>query len=107
MDISGVYMIGLGPRVRFDLELVRSRLLAPAVEADVRRFSDRPLKRLLPILVLSDGDVDLFCGAAPLMDDDHPYLEFPLVRNAGRGVLMDFRPILEWLRARGRLKSSG
>jgi spermidine synthase len=107
MGVSGVYMIGLGPRVRFDPEAVRSRLLAPAVETDVRRFTDRPLEWLLPMLVLSDGDVDLFCGAAPLMDDDHPYLEFPLVRNAGRNVLMDFRPIMEWLRARGRLKSSG
>jgi spermidine synthase len=107
MDVSGVYMIALGPEVRFVPEAVRDRLLAPAVEADVRRFTDRPLESVLPMLVLSDGDIDLFCGAAPLLDDDHPYLEFPLVRNAGRNVLMDFEPILRWLRARGRLKSGG
>jgi spermidine synthase len=107
IGLSGVYMIGLGPEVRFDPEAVRSRLLSPVVEADVRRFTDAPLESLLPMLVLSDNDIDDFCGPAALMDDDHPYLEFPLLRNAGRDSLMNFRPILDWLRVHGRLKSSG
>jgi hypothetical protein len=99
-------MIGLGAEVRFDLEAVRSRLLAPAVEADVRQFTQNPIERLLPVPVLSDGDIDDFCGEAALMDDNHPYLEFPLFRNVGRRTLMDFRPILEWLLAHNRLKGS-
>lgn len=107
MGLSGVYMIGLGPDVAFDMKAVWSRLLAPAIEADVRRFTDERLERLLPVPILSDGDIDDFCGTAIPMDDDHPYLEFPLFRNAGEQVMMDFRPILEWLRAHGRLRSGG
>jgi len=106
IGLTGVYMIGLGAEVRFDLEAVRSRLLAPAVEADVRQFTQNPIERLLPVPVLSDGDIDDFCGEAALMDDNHPYLEFPLFRNVGRRTLMDFRPILEWLLAHNRLKGS-
>lgn len=94
---SGMYLLGLGPEVTTDLEMIRERLMAPRVEADVRRFSTAPLMRLLPVPVMSGEDVDRFCGSAPIMDDQHPYLEFPLLRNRGQGALMTWGHLKQFL----------
>ena len=44
---------------------------------------------MLPAEVMRGPAVDVFCGAAPLLDDAHPFLEFPLFRNVGRTETMD------------------
>jgi hypothetical protein len=77
--------------------------LAPAVALDLSRFTPGPIDPLLPILVLTDAEIDDFCSTAPEMDDAHPYLEFPLFRNAGKRELMSFGPIFDWLKAHGRI----
>jgi spermidine synthase len=103
VGLSGVYMIGMRSEANPDGEEIRRRLSAPAVVADLRRFTPAPIEQLVPILVLVDADVDDFCSHARVMDDAHPYLEFPLFRNAGNRELMSFEPIFDWLKAHGRI----
>jgi spermidine synthase len=99
--VTGVYLIGFGPEARIDPDRVRERLQSGLVAADVRQFSDAPLARLLPRQALHDAEIDAFCGAGPLLEDAHPFLEFPLFRNAGRSDAMRFEPLLEFLRSSG------
>jgi spermidine synthase len=103
VGLSGIYMIGMRSESIPDAEEIRQRLLAPVVSLDLSRFTSGPIDPLLPILVLTDAEIDDFCATAPVMDDAHPYLEFPLFRNAGKRDLMSFDPILDWLKAHGRI----
>jgi hypothetical protein len=77
--------------------------LTPVVANDLRRFTPASIDQLLPIPILIDAEIDDFCSTAPLMDDAHPYLEFPLFRNAGKRELMSFDPLFNWLKAHGRI----
>jgi spermidine synthase len=103
VGLSGVYLIGMRSEANPDWEEIHRRLSAPAVVRDLRRFTSAPIGELLPIPVLVDADIDDFCSTARVMDDAHPYLEFPLFRNAGRRDLMSFDPIFDWLKAHGRV----
>jgi spermidine synthase len=104
VGFTGAYLIGTVGSAITDKDEIRRALSSPLVAADLRRFSDRPTDELLPVRVLVDFEIDDFCGDAPVMDDAHPYLEFPLFRNAGDRELMGFRPIFEWLKAHGRAR---
>jgi FAD/FMN-containing dehydrogenase len=68
-----------------------------------RRFGLTVDNLLSADVVLADADVDDFCSSVRVMDDAHPYLEFPLFRNAGNRELMSFDPIFDWLKAHGRI----
>lgn len=80
---SGLYLMAWGDDVQYDSDAVRSALLTPIVAADVARFDDHALEEILPRELLRDEQVALFCGAARVMTDNRPWLEFPLFRNAG------------------------
>jgi len=97
--VTGVYLIGPGPEAAIDPARVRERLSSDPVAADVRRFSDAPPGRLLPRPVLREAEIDAFCGTPPILRDAHPFLEFPLFRNSGRSVRMDFETLLDHLRS--------
>jgi spermidine synthase len=101
VGLSGVYMIGMNAASNLDGHEIRRRLLAPAVVADLSRFTSAPVDSLIPVPILVDEEVDEFCGAANVMDDAHPYLEFPLFRNTGRRDKMSFGPFFEWMQAHG------
>jgi spermidine synthase len=86
--VTGLYLIGLGPEVSMDLERVMRRLPSPLVEADLRQFTSLPVAQFLPLAILKNEQVLAFCGTARALDDHHPFLEFPLFRNAGSRDLM-------------------
>jgi spermidine synthase len=86
---TGAYLIGPGAELDVDPDQVRRRLGSPRVEADIRRFTPEPGEQVLPAEVMRGPAVYVFCGAAPLLDDAHPFLEFPLFRNSGRTDVMD------------------
>jgi hypothetical protein len=104
VGLSGIYMIGMRQNATLDVQEIYRKLTSPPVVADLRRFTSAPIEVLLPILVMVDGEVDDFCAPARAMDDAHPYLEFPLFRNAGNREVMSFTPILDWLKAHGKVQ---
>lgn len=99
--VNGVYLIGPGPEAVLDTERVRSRLLAERVARDVQPFSAMPLARILPIPILRGAQIDAYCGTAPILRDGHPFLEFPLFRNAGRSDVMGPTPLMEFVSTLG------
>ena len=102
--VTGVYLIGTGSEAVIDPEAVQRRLLTPLIEADVRQFVDGPLDTLLPIPAMRGAQISEFCGDARILDDAHPFLEFPLFRNAGRKDLMEHEAFLAFARAHGMLR---
>jgi spermidine synthase len=99
----GAYLIGLrddgGPPL--DPDAVRQQLLhSPLIAADLRRITDEPVKTVLPIPIMTAAEVDRFCGDAPVMTDDHPYLEFPLFRNGDPSLqLMRMQDLVPFTRS--------
>lgn len=95
--MSGVYLIGLGPEASINVEAVRQRLGSGLVAKDVRRFIAGPIEASFPVALLRGEELDEFCGEVDLLDDAHPFLEFPLFRNAGRTDLMNAKPLTDFI----------
>src|SRR5262249_34795661 len=106
VGFSGAYVFGMRPPSTPRAREIRQRMLTPAVAEDLRRITPAPMDQLLPIQVLADAEIDDFCSTARVMDDAHPCLEFPLFRNAGNRDLMNFKPLFDWLKAKGRISPS-
>lgn len=101
--VSGLYLLGLGPACTPDRTLVQRRLASARVAADLRRLTEASLAQVAPLPVLTGADVDLVCGPGPIMTDDRPYLEFPLIRNAGVQEKVTFKLVYDYLKAQGRV----
>ena len=68
----------------------------------MRRFTKLALERIRPIPIMTAEEVDEYVGDPPIMDDNHPYLEYPLFRNTDSPEIMGLKSLAEFRASRRR-----
>jgi spermidine synthase len=86
--IPGYFLIGArnGP-LRIDPESFRRRWAQPAVRADLAEWDDLFVapEAAMELYVAGGERMAALAGGAPLITDNHPWVEFPLFRYLGHG----------------------
>ena len=79
----GTYLIGTPGRLYIDKDSFHAYFNAPQIKRNLSLYQDDPLEgqEVLKLLLLDEDAAWEFVGAAPIMSDDLPYIEFPLFRN--------------------------
>jgi len=86
----GTYLIGTSERLRIDRDSFYAYFEAPAIAENLSLYTEEDIDgpRLLSFLLLGEDGVRYYVENAPVIRDDLPLIEFPLLRPERYGELM-------------------
>ncbi len=82
LDNYDLWIVGRKSGEPVDLQAWRERLGQPAVSEDLIEIRYGDVESILATLVVGPADVTTYVGDAPLLTDDHPFMEFEAPRVA-------------------------
>ncbi|GAB4333606.1 MAG: hypothetical protein Kow0099_05450 [Candidatus Abyssubacteria bacterium] len=86
----GVFLVGTPERLSVDRKSFLAYFARPAVKSDLALYSTTPItgRDVLSYLALDEEHAWNYAGDAPVMNDDNPWIEFPLFKAGPTVTIM-------------------
>jgi spermidine synthase len=87
----GAFLIGTPEKLEIDEESFMAYFDTPAIKDDLSLYSSTPVdgKYLLSLFALDEDAARSYAGSEPVMNDDNPWIEFPLFEAGPSAKIME------------------